>query len=146
MERKSDYNEGNSIEILKASLLEKVAKNVTKLNYEYPTWNIFSKPSKFKLTKFKLITKYKGYNLKKIRTTLDTKKDLNYLKNLCKINNLIPGNNNFLFLLNNYKKTSENSIILIKKKIAYKIIQIRSKKVDNLKLINCSIIEHVFIK
>ena len=63
---KSDYNEGNSIEILKASLLEKVAKNVTKLNYEYPTWNIFSKPSKFKLTKFKLITKYKGYNLKKL--------------------------------------------------------------------------------
>ena len=126
---KSDYNEGSSIEILKASLLKKVAKNVTKLNYEYPTWNIFSNPSKFKLTKFKLISKYKGYNLKKIRTTLDTKKDFNFLKNLCKSNNLIPGNNNLIFLLKNYKK-NPNKLYNYnnKKKIAYKIIQKRSKK------------------
>lgn len=120
----SDYNEGSSIEILKADLLKKIKHLVNKNNCEYPTWLIFSKPNKFKLQKIKLIKEYRKSNIKNYRTTLDTLEDLQFLRAVSKKLNLVPGQNNLLKILKNqnkiklYTKINKN----IKKKLAYKIV------------------------
>jgi len=125
---KSDYNEGSSVEILKFKLLEKVKKLVNKKNYEYPTWHIFSQPKKFKLKKFKLIKEYQRLKIKRFRTTLDTKADLDFLRIVSRKLRLIPGQNNLLKILKNnkmdsYSKINEKS----EKKLAYKVIKQKNK-------------------
>lgn len=126
---KSDYNDGTSVEILKFKLLEKVKKLVNKTNYEYPTWHIFSQPKKFKLKKFKLIKEYQRFNIKRFRTTLDTKADLDFLRTVSRKLRLIPGQNNLLKIIKNnkmdkYSKINEKS----GKKLAYRVIRQKKKK------------------
>ena len=125
----SDYNEGSSIEILKADLLEKITHLVNKNNYEYPTWLIFSKPEKFKLKKIKLIKEYRKFNIKKYRTTLDTPNDLKFLRAVSKKLHLVPGQNNLLKILKNQKKIDLYTKINknIKKKLAFQIVGKKKK-------------------
>ena len=124
---RSEYNEGTSIEILKSNLLEKIKNAISKKNYEYPTWLIFSKPKKFNLQKMKLIKKYRGYKIKKFRTTLDTFEDLEFLRTVSKKLNLLPGNNNFLKLIKKSKIVHPFLKInkKVEKKLAYKVIKKR---------------------
>mgnify|MGYP006106117877 CR=1 FL=1 len=126
---KSDYNEGTSIEFLNLNFFKKIKNLVNKSNQEYPTWNIFSNPQKFKLKKIDLIKEYKGLDIKKIRTTLDTKKDLKFLRSVSKKLNLVPGKNNLLKILKNQHIFALNKINQkVHKKIAYKIVQKSQKK------------------
>ena len=108
--------------------MEKVKKLVNKKNYEYPTWHIFSQPKKFKLKKFKLIKEYQRLKIKRFRTTLDTKADLDFLRIVSRKLRLIPGQNNLLKILKNnkmdsYSKINEKS----EKKLAYKVIKQKNK-------------------
>ena len=106
--------------------MKKVKKLVNKSNYEYPTWNIFSIPNKFKIRKFKLISEYRGLKIKHLRTTLDTKDDLKFLRTVSKKLKLKPGENNLLKLLKNSKFSIDSAInIKTHKKVAYKIIKQR---------------------
>ena len=124
----SDYNEGTSIEFLNFNLLKKVKHLVNKNNQEYPTWNIFSNPRKFKLKKIELMDEYKDLDIKKIRTTLDTKKDLSFLKLAARKLKLSPGKNNLLKLLKNEKIEELTKInINVRKKIAHQLIKKRTK-------------------
>lgn len=128
----SDYNEGSSIEIINFENYKKVKKLVCRKDYEYPTWHLFSNPKFFKLSKFSLINEYKKAiskkNLKKIRSTLDTKEDYNFLLKIVNELNLKPGKNNLLKILKNFKKVEKYLSINknINKKIAYKIISKRN--------------------
>ena len=122
--KKSEYNEGSSLEILNSRLLQRVQKFVNKKNYEYPTWQIFSNPKKFKIDKIKLISEYKGHDIKKFRTTVDTKEDLKFLRTICKRLNLTPGRNNFLKLIKKNKIIEPFLAInkKVKKKLAYQVV------------------------
>lgn len=128
----SDYNEGNSIEILDVKALKKIKNKVNKNNYEYPTWNIFSNPERFKLTKLRLINAYKDHKIKNIRTTLDTRKDLDFLRKICRKNKLIPGNNNFYIFLKKNQNFLNNKFLNKNNyhKLAFKVIQQREKKLE----------------
>ena len=124
----SDYNAGNSIEIVNFSLLRKIRKFVTKKDQEYPTWHIFSKPNFFKLYKFSLIEEYKKklskQKIKKIRTTLDTIEDLKFIKKMTQELKLKPGCNNFLKIIENFPKIKKYLAInqKVERKIAYKVV------------------------
>ena len=67
-------------------------------------------------------------NLKKIRSTLDTKEDYNFLLKIVNELNLKPGKNNLLKIVKNFKKVKKYLSINknINKKIAYKIIRKRN--------------------
>ncbi len=125
----SDYNEGSSIEIINFENYKKVKNLVSRNDCEYPTWHLFSNPKFFKLSKFILINRYKKIiskkNLKKIRSTLDTKEDYNFLLKIVNELNLKPGKNNFLKIVKNFKKIKKYLKINknINKKIAYKIVR-----------------------
>ena len=125
----SDYNEGSSIEIINVKNLFNISKLVRKKDREYPTWHIFSNPKNFNLKKLSLINDYKKIastiRIKKIRTTLDTKEDYFFLRQIIKKLDLKPGENNFLKILKNFKKIEKFLLInkKIKKKIAYKVIK-----------------------
>ncbi len=107
---KSDFSPGISLEIFKSYLLKKIANKVNNKNMQFPTYNIFSNPDRFKLEKFKIIDKYKTYKANKTRFTLDYKKDLIYLKGLFQSLNLVPGENNFLKICEQKLKKSYNHI------------------------------------
>lgn len=122
----SDYPEGMSLEIYRTNLLEKIKKNVNGRNKDYPTWNIYSGPKKFKIEKFKLIKRYRNKDFEGLRLTIDTKKDLEFAKKLIKIFKLKPGENNFLKILNLRNKVKIKLINYNEKiKLAYKIISNR---------------------
>ena len=65
---------------------------------------------------------------KKIRSTLDTKEDYNFLLKIVNELNLKPGKNNLLKIVKNFKKVEKYLSINknINKKIAYKIISKRN--------------------
>ncbi len=104
----SEYPEGLSIEIYKAKLLEKIKKYVNKKNMDYPTWNLYSGPTKFRIKGFKLINLYKKKDFTNLRVTIDTNKDLKFVRKLIKLFRLKPGINNFFKVLSGRKKKKLN--------------------------------------
>lgn len=123
---KSEYPEGLSIEIYKTKILEKIKKYVNDKNKDYPTWNMYSGPKKFKIRGFGLLSSYKNKNFEGLRLTIDTKKDLKFSKKLIKIFNLKPGINNFSKILRLRNKTKFKLINYNEKiKLAYKVISSR---------------------
>jgi spore coat polysaccharide biosynthesis protein SpsF len=122
----SEYPEGLSIEIYKSKLLNEIAKYVNKKNMDYPTWNLYSGPKKYFLKGFKLIKSYKKKKLDGLRVTVDTQKDLHFIRELIKKFGLKPGRNNFLKILNLRNKIKFNLFNYNKQsKIAYKVISMR---------------------
>ena len=114
------------MEIYRSNLLEKIKKYFNKKNKDYPTWNMYSGPKKFKIEKFRLIKRYRNKDFEGLRLTIDTKKDLDFAKKLIKIFKLKPGENNFLKILNLRNKVKIKLINYNKKiKLAYKIISNR---------------------
>tara|TARA_B100001057_G_C22668391_1_gene878809 strand:+ start:204 stop:998 length:795 start_codon:yes stop_codon:yes gene_type:complete len=123
---RSDFPEGISLEVFKTNKFLKLKKKINKKNYAYPTWFFYSTVDKeiFK-RKFSIFKKYKKID-KKMRVTLDTKKDLIFLRKIIKFYDLIPGSNNISKILNDKKKISKNFLYNInkRKKIAYKIVNL----------------------
>lgn len=122
----SEYPEGLSLEIYKTRILDKIKKYVNERNKDYPTWNIYSGPRKFKILGYKLMNNFSGYNFSGLRLTLDTKKDLNFIRKLIKLIKLKPGDKNFYKILAFKKKTKVKlTNFNVKSKLAYKIISER---------------------
>ena len=120
----SDFPEGISLEIFKKKKFLKLKKKINIRNQAYPTWFFYnSVDEQIVKKKFNIFKKYKKID-KKMRVTLDTKKDLNFLRKIIKFYNLEPGKNNISKILNDKKKISKNFLHNInkKKKIAYKIV------------------------
>lgn len=123
----SEYPEGLSLEMYKTKILTKIKKFVNEKNKDYPTWNIYSGPKKYKIDGYKLKPSYFGYDFNGLRLTVDTKKDLNFTRKLIKLIKLKPGKNNFLKILKFRKKTKlKLSNYNEKSKIAYKVIAKRN--------------------
>ena len=119
----SEYPEGLSLEIYKTRILDKIKKYVNEKNKDYPTWNIYSGPRKFKIQGYKLMKNFFGYKFNGLRLTLDTKKDLNFIRKLIKLIKLKPGDKNFKKILIFKKKTKVKlTNFNVKSKLAYKII------------------------
>ena len=78
--------------------------------------------------KYKAINyeKFFGYKFNGLRLTLDTKKDLNFIRKLIKLIKLRPGDKNFKKILIFKKKTKVKlTNFNVKSKLAYKIIHER---------------------
>ena len=114
------------MEIYKTRILDKIKKYVNEKNKDYPTWNIYSGPRKFKIQGYKLMKNFFGYKFNGLRLTLDTKKDLNFIRKLIKLIKLRPGDKNFKKILIFKKKTKVKlTNFNVKSKLAYKIIHER---------------------
>lgn len=120
--KKSDFPEGVSLEIFKKQTFLKLKSKINKKNYSYPTWFFYSSKNNIKKKKFNSFKQYKKIN-KKMRVTLDTKKDFIFLKKIIKYFKLEPGKNNLNKVIRNQ---SSKKILLVninkKKKIAHKIV------------------------
>tara|TARA_Y100000768_G_scaffold388975_1_gene389557 strand:+ start:9654 stop:10445 length:792 start_codon:yes stop_codon:yes gene_type:complete len=120
---KSDFPEGISLEVFKKKGFLNLKNKINKKNYSYPTWYFYnSTKNNFLKKKFEIFGKYKKIN-KKMRVTLDTRKDFDFLKKIINFYNLTPGKNNILKIIN-FGSTKKNFLININKnkKIAHKII------------------------
>ena len=123
---KSDFPEGISLEIFNRKKFLMFKKKINKKNSAYPTWFFYNSTNKEIIKKkFFIFKRYKGINLK-MRVTLDTSKDLIFLRKIIKFYNLLPGKNNIYKILKNKKKINKNFLHNInkKKKIAYKVINL----------------------
>ncbi len=119
---KSDFPEGVSLEIFKKKIFLKFKNLINRKNQSYPTWYFYSQKNNIKREKLKYFNIYKKIN-KKMRVTLDTKKDYIFLKKIIKFFNLQPGKNNLKKIIKN-QSIKKISLINInkKKKIAHRII------------------------
>ena len=81
--------------------LLKFRKKFNKSNWEYPTWFFYNKTFKGKTRKIKLFNDYS--NVDNFSFTIDTKQDLERLKNLITKYQLKPGENNFKKYVKNSK-------------------------------------------
>lgn len=109
----SKYPQGLSIEIYKAKMLDKVKHRVNSKNMDYPTWFFYAGKFNFKIKGFPLLKQYgKFENIKFTRVTIDTLKDILFVKKLIKIFKLKPKSNNFLKISKaiNKKKLVLNNI------------------------------------
>lgn len=123
-DEKSDFPEGISLEIFKKIKFLNLKKKINKKNFSYPTWFFFNSTDKKLLkTKFEVFGNYKKI-YKKMRVTLDTKKDLKFLKKIISFYKLLPGKNNISKILNS-KQRREKFLTNINKskKIAHKIVE-----------------------
>ena len=123
---KSDFPEGISLEIFKKKKFITFIKYINFKNQAYPTLFFYNSIKKnIKKKKFKIFGNYKKIDLK-MRVTLDTNKDLKFIKKLARFYNLLPGSNNIRKILNLKTHKDKNFLHNInkKKKIAYKIIDL----------------------
>ena len=101
LKTKNNYPKGISLEFFKMKALLKFRKKFNKSNWEYPTWFFYNKTFKGKTRKIKLFNDYS--NVDNFSFTIDTKQDLERLKNLITKYQLKPGENNFKKYVKNSK-------------------------------------------
>ena len=93
---KSDFPEGLSLEIFRKKIFLSFKKKVNRINMEFPTWHFFNNPNKIKrikVKKFPIFLPYKKIS-KKMRVTIDIKKDLVFIRKIANKFNFKPGRNN----------------------------------------------------
>ena len=98
---KSDFPEGISLEMFQKKTFISLKPEVNRKNMEFPTWNFFNsskKNKKIKIKKFPIFQPYKNLS-KKMRVTIDIKKDLIFVKKIANKFNFKPGVNNIKNLL-----------------------------------------------
>ena len=120
----SQYPQGLSIEIYKKKMMDKVYSKVNAKNMDYPTWFFYTGKFKFKIDGFPLLRQYGKYeNIKYTRVTIDTNKDISFIKKLIKNFKLKPGMNNFLKISKIIKKKKLTLININQKiKLAHQVI------------------------